>query len=178
MKRYGWLVLLPGVAACSGISVTDDFDTQADFAKLRTYAWHAAPAGAPSVDSLTQQRIVRAVDDALEAKGFRKAESGTPDFKVHAMASVTQRIQTQPVTVGVGYAWRYGYVAAGEGVEITAYDEGTLIIDVISPANTQNLVWRGTARAAVQRDRTPEEREARIREAVFKVIERFPPTRK
>ena len=177
MKRYGWLVLLPGLAACSGISVSDDFDTQADFTKLRTYAWHVPPAGTPSVDQLTQQRIVRAVDDALEAKGFRKADSGTPDFKVHTLASVTQRIQTQPVSIGVGYAWRYGYVAAGDGVEISTYDEGTLVVDVISAA-TGSLVWRGTARAAVQRDRTPEQREARIREAAFKILERFPPVRK
>jgi len=178
MRRMLWaLLVLPLAAACAPISVTDDYDTQTDFTKLRTYAWHVAPAGAPAVDSLTQQRIVRAVDDALEAKGFRKADSGTPDFKVHTMASVSQRIQTQPVTVGVGYAWRYGYVAAGEGVEVTAYDEGTLILDVISTA-TKNLVWRGTARGAVERDRTPEEREARIRDAVFKVIERFPPNRK
>src|SRR5688572_23718279 len=79
MRRMLWaLLVLPLAAACAPISVTDDYDTQTDFTKLRTYAWHVAPAGAPAVDSLTQQRIVRAVDDALEAKGFRKADSGTP----------------------------------------------------------------------------------------------------
>jgi hypothetical protein len=176
MKRFMWILALPFAAACSGISVSHDYDPQTDFAPLKTYAWHPTPAGTPTVDSLTFQRIVRAVDDGLAMKGFQKTDGPNPDFKVHAMASIQQRIQTQPVTMGVGYGWRHGYVAA-ESLEVSTYDEGTLIIDVFSPA-TKNLIWRGTARAAVDPDRTPEEREGRIREAAFKILERFPPLKK
>jgi hypothetical protein len=176
MKRLIWILAMPVAAACSGISVNYDYDPQTDFSPLKSYAWHVAPAGTPAMDALTQQRIVRAIDDALEFKGFRKAEAGAADFKVHAMASIQQRIQTQPVTVGVGYGWRHGHMSI-EGSEVSTYDEGTLILDVIS-SSTQTLVWRGTARAAVDRDRTPEEREGRIREAVFKILEGFPPLKK
>ena len=177
MIRIGWVVALPLLAACSGISVSHDYDPQTDFSPLRTYAWHVAPPGTPAMDSLTQQRIVRAVDDALAAKGFRKTDDPNPDFKVHAMASIQQRIQTQPVSVGVGYGWRHGYATAATGTEVTSYDEGTLIVDVVS-SSSKSLVWRGPSRAAVDPDRTPEQREAKIREAAFKIIEKFPPMKK
>lgn len=177
MSRFAWLAAVPFAAACSGISVSHDYDPQVDFSGLRTYAWHVAPSGTPAVDSLTHQRIVRAIDDALASRGFRKVEDPNPDFKVHAMASVRERIDTQPVTVGVGYGWGHGYAGARTVMEVTSYEEGTLIVDVISPGS-KNLIWRGTARAAVDRDRTPEEREGRIREAAFKILEKFPPTRK
>ena len=178
MARISWVVLLiPLAAGCSPISVTYDYDPDIDFSKMKTYAWYMAPPGTPSVDSLTQQRIVRAVEDGLEARGFRKAEEGAADVKVHAMASINERIRSQPVTIGVGYGWPAGYIGAREGVEVTSYEEGTLILDFIAPA-TKSLMWRGTAKAAVDRDRKPEEREARIREAVGKILQAFPPKKK
>ncbi|HZN62170.1 MAG TPA: DUF4136 domain-containing protein [Planctomycetota bacterium] len=178
MKRILCAVLLiPLAAACAPISVSFDYDPQIDFSKYKTYAWYLPPPGTPGVDSLTQQRIRRAVDDGLQAKGFRMVEEASADFKVHAMASITERIRTQPVSMGVGYAWPHGYVGAMEGVEVTSYEEGTLIVDVIAPA-TKNLMWRGTAKAAVERDRTPEQREARIREAIGKILQVFPPQKK
>lgn len=177
MKRFTWAVLLlPWAAACSGIAVRHDYDPEFDFSKLRTYVWHAPPPGTPGVDTLTHQRIVRAVDEELAARGYQKSE-GAADFKVHAMASIRERISTQPVTIGVGYGWGYGTLHTVEGTEVTSYEEGTLIVDVVEPAK-MSLLWRGTARAAVERDRTPEQREARIREAVAKILEPFPPKKK
>ncbi len=166
--------LLLGLTACSGISVTHDYDPQADFSAMKTYSWYAAPAAAAGVDTLTTQRISRAVDAELPLRGYRKVDGGTPDFLVHALASIHQRIEAVPTTTTVGYGWRGGYMAYGTGTEIRTYDEGTLILDVISPA-TKQLVWRGTAKAAVYGDRSPEEREARIREAVAMILESFPP---
>lgn len=178
MARITWVVLfLPLAAACAPISVTYDYDPQVDFSKMKTYAWHMPPPGTPNVDSLTHQRIVRAIEDGMEARGFRKVEEGAADVIVHAMASVHERIRTTPVTIGVGYSWPAGYIGAREGVEVTSYEEGTLIVDVIKP-DTKSLMWRGTAKAAVDRDRTPEEREARIREAVGKILQAFPPKKK
>ena len=171
MKRHFWVLAVIGAASCTPYSVSTDYDTEADFSKLRTYAWHTASGDVPAVDSLTQKRIVRAVDDALAARGYRKDE-GNPDFKVFTLASINQRISSQPVTTAYGYGWRHGY--AFEGTEVTSYDEGTLVVDIISPG-TKSLLWRGKARATIDPDRTPEEREERIRGAAFKILELFPP---
>jgi hypothetical protein len=161
--------LLLGLTACSGISVTRDYDPQADFSALKTYSWYAAPADAAGIDSLTTARIVRAVDAELPALGNRRVEGGSTDFLIPALASINQRIEAVPPTTTVGYGWRGGYMAYGRGTEIRTYDGGTLILDVISPA-TKQLLRRGTAKAAVDGDRSPEEREA-----VAMILESFLP---
>jgi hypothetical protein len=175
MRRFPAALLL-ALTACSDITVTHDYDPGADFSSLRTYAWYAAPAAAAGVDTLTTQRIIRSMDAELAARGFRKLESGTPDFLVHALAAIHQRLEAVPTTTTVGYGWRGGTLAYGTGTEIRSYDEGTLILDVISPG-TKQLVWRGTAKAAVSDGRSPEEREARIREGVAMILENFPPNK-
>jgi hypothetical protein len=169
-------VLLLALTACSGITVTNDYDPQADFSTLQTYSWLLAPAAVTGIDSLTGQRIIRSVDAELAVRGYRKLESGTPDFLVHALAAINQRLEAVPTTTTVGYGWRGGYMAYGTGSEIRSYDEGTLVLDVLSPAAKQ-LIWRGTAKAAVSANRSPEEREARIREAVAMILDYFPPRR-
>ena len=65
--------------------------------------------------------------------------------------------------------------AALSGMEIqTEYDEGTLILDIVD-AESRTLIWRGSARAEVSATVAPETREARVREAVRRILEQFPP---
>jgi hypothetical protein len=169
-----WIAGIFLVAGCSSVQVTQDYDPATDFAKLRTYGWLDGSTQRGDVDQLTAERIVRAVDAELAARGFAKAEA-KPDFLIHYLASVAQRIESRPTTVSAGYGWRHGYAGVASN-EIDTYDEGTLVLDVIDPA-TKNLLWRGTAKAAVQANRTPDEREARIREVVRQILAQFPPTR-
>ena len=97
MKRHLWVLAIVGLASCTPYAVNVDYDTEADFSKLRTYAWHTASGDVPAVDSLTQKRIIRAVDDALAARGYKQADE-KPDFKVFTLASINQRISSQPIT--------------------------------------------------------------------------------
>ncbi len=171
---------LLAVAGCSGLSVSTDHDPDADFARLKTYDWHpgSRPKEADAIATLTSARVERAVDDALKAKGYTRAPAGAADFHVAAQTAVGRRIEAVPsASVGVGYGgygWRRG-VAVGSS-DVRVYDEGTLVLDVIDP-RTKSLIWRGTAKAVVDPDRSPEEREARIREAVEELLGRFPPER-
>ena len=167
-------------AGCSSLSVSTDHDPEADFARLKTYDWHpgSRPKDGDAVATLTASRVERAVDETLKAKGYTRATSGAPDFHVASQTAVGRRIEAVPsASVGVGYGgygWRRGF-AVGTS-DVRTYDEGTLVLDVIDP-RTKSLIWRGTAKAAVDPDRSPEEREARIREAVEKLLSRFPPER-
>jgi hypothetical protein len=56
------------------------------------------------------------------------------------------------------------------------YEQGSLVLDVMTP--TSKPMWRGVARAEVHRDRPDAERSKRIREAVFDLVEKFPPKQK
>ena len=181
----GALLMLVVTSGCSGISVNTDYDRAVDFSRLKSYAWRepaaSATAGGGAVSELTHRRIRDAVDATLVARGFvLAAPPASADFQVSYRAAVTREIEATPSYSAVGYGgWRGGaggveYVRTG--TDVRTFNRGTLVIDLIDP-RASALVWCGTATATVHEDRTPEEREARIREAVSKILERFPPTK-
>jgi hypothetical protein len=61
------------------------------------------------------------------------------------------------------------------GVDVSQYDEGTLVIDFVDMAK-QELVWRGIGTGAVSESPSVEERTANINNAVMQILEQFPPT--
>src|SRR5262245_44622325 len=72
-------------------SVTYDFDRSANFSSFKTYAW---TRGNPVADDLNHQRIVRAIDAQLSAKGLLRVEpTGTPDVLVAYHASFNRDLQ-------------------------------------------------------------------------------------
>jgi hypothetical protein len=52
--------------------------------------------------------------------------------------------------------------------------DGTLILDIVD-ASSERLVWQGSARAELAGSPEPLTRDARIQEAVRRVLARFPP---
>lgn len=176
------------LAACSTLEVTTDYDPSAVFAGLKRYAWLPEPqkkTGDPRIDdnTLLEQRIREAVDDALAAKGYVLSDAD-PDFLVGYHVSLDKRQSVQVLNdyygYGPGWGWRYGSAyrpmgyAGPPDAYVYEYEEGTIILDVVSPANRE-LMWRGSARDEVQFESTPEQSAAKIREAVQAMLERFPP---
>jgi hypothetical protein len=52
--------------------------------------------------------------------------------------------------------------------------EGTLTLDVVDAASN-TVVWRGSAETALTGASDPRAREARVQDAVRRILERFPP---
>ena len=74
--------------SCSSISVKHDFDSEANFAALRTFSWIPQPTNqvgntdaARTRNDLLDKRIKSAVNAELEAKGFSQ-DSSNPDFLI------------------------------------------------------------------------------------------------
>lgn len=89
MKRFAILLAAALVAgACASTEVPPQFawDKQASFTSLKTYAWYEGPPfqyphGGAMVDGrFVDEHVRRAVDKELASKGFKKMESGAPDF--------------------------------------------------------------------------------------------------
>jgi len=171
MIRKTWLFVGVALAGCSGIDVSQDYDRSQEFSQLRTWAW-APPApqadgsGYSEISSLTHKRITSAVEGQLMKKKYRKMEPNQADFWVRHFASTGQKVEAYP-----GYNGWYGY-----GDEISVVEEGTIVVDFISPKE-KHLLWRGKATSIVDEGMTPAERESRIDEAVQKMLEQFPPKR-
>ena len=173
---WGLAILL---AACSGVSTSYDFDPEADFTKLSSYAWLPAPRKEKD-DSLVLARIHRATDRELAAKGYVAAESGA-DFLLAAHVGSRQRVQVTDwgysYGIGYGHGGYYGRYVAGPGrIDVYEYEEGSIVLDIVD-AKTRKLLWRGVATAVVPDNPKPEQLDKLVNEAMKKVLAKFPPPR-
>jgi len=174
MNRFALLLASAALAACSSLHVATDHDPKADFGKLRAYSWMAREkSDNPVVDNtLVVNRIKGAIDRELAAKGFRRADGGSPDFVVD-FATATRDVvdvHTWPswcsAHCGHGFSgWQGGHV------DVVEYVQGTIAVGMIDPA-TNELLWRGTATRALEEDSGSEKR---IDEAMKALFAEFPP---
>jgi hypothetical protein len=171
------LGVLALVTGCSSVNIKHDYDSEANFAALKTYAWMAAPTnGSGSVqaalqrNSLMDKRIKESADRQLAAKGYTK-EANKPDFLVLYHLGAEDKINV--TDWGYGYG-RYGRWYGG-GVEVYQYKEGTLILDVIE-AKSKQLVWRGFAAGTLDPNASLETRRKRLDDVMTKILAEFPPT--
>jgi hypothetical protein len=176
------------------MQVGSDFNPEADFSGLRTYAWRAGPQGVtddPRIDDeALEARIRAAIDDQLASQGFTMTTDGAPDFLVGFHAAVASKLEVNAINQYSGYApgwgsqgFRYGdsggyrnYVWGWEppSTSVRSFDQGSLIIDVVKP-ESDVLIWRGTAQAEVDFADDEGTREKRVREAVARMLKTFPP---
>ncbi|MCH7530471.1 MAG: DUF4136 domain-containing protein [Gemmatimonadetes bacterium] len=75
------------LAGCAGtLQVRTDYDPEVSLTQLSTYDWvdqEADASGDPVIDSPLLKRHIRdAVEGELDRMGYRKATSGTPDFRI------------------------------------------------------------------------------------------------
>jgi Domain of unknown function (DUF4136) len=168
------------LVACSTVpamKVETDHDTAAAtrLRSYRTYRVLPASTQGPVDDVAMGAAVVRSVDETLGGKGYQQ-EAGRPDFLVKWHASVESRQGTTatgtPVFRDVGPMPSAGTSSAPRTVTRT-YREGTLILDVVD-AGSDTVVWRGSARAELAGSGDPRSRDARIQDAVRRILERFP----
>jgi hypothetical protein len=175
------LILLSVTAGCASVKVSQDYDVTTDFSRLQTYAWHpGAPeksGGAPTDNPLLASRIRAAVEKNLSQMGYRKIETGSPDFYVTTTYSVRSKIDSGGVRTGVGIgiggSGTFGSVGVS-GSPVREIKEGTLVIDV-SDANQGGLLWRGTGTYEVKPEKDPQKTTEKINRVVEKIMAQFPP---
>jgi len=155
MKRpfilIGFLLFCIG---CATFSVNYDFDPEADFTRLKTYAWSPVSEKSP-MNELTMKRIKIAVDKQLKAKGLTVTSSENPDMLIALNAAREKRVDVQEW--GYGHddrdyssdGWYPGrlpvtpegrdYFEYRRGVDTYEYEVGTLVLDFVD-AKKKELV--------------------------------------
>ncbi len=173
------LCLLTAIGGCSSsMQVNYDYDPTTDFQAYETYRWVERPQTpegdartAVMNDPLIEQRVRQAVNAQLLAKGLRQ-ESDNPDLLVLYHLGLEDKVDVTD--------WGYSYDDNMRGyqdreIDAFEYKEGTLIVDLID-RSSEVLIWRGTARDAVEeKNRAPEKGEKKINEAVTKIFAAYPP---
>ena len=144
-------------AACSTTPMSNisyDYDAEADFESLETYAWLPFQNAWSMEDEWVLKRIKREVDGQLEAKGFGIA-SEDPDFLIALRGKRKRKV-------------------AGKGEVMHTYLEGKLVV-VFLDAQSKKPIWRGIAEGALDSSPTPEERDRNIKRVITKMLGNFPP---
>ena len=173
-------VCLAALLGCVSYPVETDYDPEIGFDSLHSYSWLSTTrekTGDPRIDNdLLDRRVRRAVEAALEAKGYRKVAATDSDFSIRYHVGIERQIdvQTYVDTPSYGYRWHGGYSHAYTTVQ--EYDVGSLILDVIRP-NEERLMWRGATQARMYEEGTPEQRDERVQAAVNAILAKFPPSR-
>ena len=184
VTSLGGLILVVGLTACAAptMEIRSEYDRQAlpDFGRYRTYTWLPQPGGSDPLPGapIVGPHITRAVQETLQAKGYRQ-EGGAPDFLIGWHAAIQGKQQITRIDVTPGYSQPGGRVPGGPLQTQTMpvvreYDEGTLVLDIVD-SRSGKLVWRGWAQAEVRATTDAAQREARIKEAVRMILDRFPP---
>ena len=171
-------VITAGCATTSGMDVTFDYDTAANFDSLKSFTW-MPPAGNAVSDELLVKRIKSTIDTQLQAKG-RSPTDANPDFLIAMQLSGRS---TYGGSTGVGVSvgipvGRAGRVSVGGGKsQAIEKKEGQLVLDFVDP-KTRSLLWRATASGAVNPKATPDEQQARINAVIAEMLSYFPPKKK
>lgn len=177
-----WAAAIAALTGCSTLKVSQDYGPGVDFATLKTYSWQKArqpETGDIRVDSpLIDQRIRGAIEKHLALKGIELSQTDLPDFTVTYTYNIISKIQSTPVTTGVGIGYggsgSIGTVGVRTGSDIRQYDQGLLVVDFLDP-KTEKLLWRGTSTRVVSVHATPEKITEDIDVTIEKLLEQFPP---
>jgi hypothetical protein len=164
-------VCLVATVGCSTLTTSADYDPTADFSKYRTWEWK--DDGSINNDLLSK-RIQTALESTLSQKGLVRNPQN-PDLLVVVHARLSKQTQINTYDTGWGYGWRWG-----GGMSTSTVSEipvGTLVLDFVD-VSRKELVWRGTASDTLNPEKSPEQKDQALREALAKMLEKYPPPKK
>ena len=180
MKKILLLPLLLVLSSCSSLKVTHDYDSQADFTKYKTFAFSEDAMKLP-VGDLNRDRILKAVETEMTAKGFTKSDA--PDVLIDIHVKAEEKVDATATTTGSGYRGgyygRYGYGGGFSTTQINynEYIEGTLFVNMVDKG-TEKIVWQGRATKTIDEDVSAQKREQNINYAVKQIFIKYPPAKK
>lgn len=165
------VLLVIMASSCVSVKVASDYDKNVDFNSYKTFAFFKNGIDKAEISDLDKRRILRAIEAELLAKGFNKSEN--PDLLVSIFTKSREKINVYNYGHGpYGYGWGWSPYYFGHYSDVRSSTEGTLYIDLID-AKKKELVWQGLGVGYISQ--TMKEKEARIKEFVSKIMEKYPP---
>ena len=156
------------------VSTQVDYDKDADFSAIQSYAWVGREH--PEISDLDHRRILSTVDANLAKKGLKKVESD-PDVYLTYFADDEQQTVVNTTHHGYGYGAGW-YRGGGMGMSsstshVSNYTKGTLVIDIYK-AKEKELIWRGAVTGTVSED--PKKNVQKYTKGLAKLFEKYPPS--
>jgi hypothetical protein len=157
MQRLFSLLALTSVFACSSVDVEYAYGKASFSGFGPKFTWvEPTDEATLEVPADILAFIHTTIEQGFIHKGYVKAgTSAEADFQVAYRVS------------------KKFAIAASTDNELTHYEEGALDVLVLTPKSSE-LMWHGTAHAAMDKRLTPSERHDRVQEGVTKMLENFP----
>ncbi|WP_343485484.1 DUF4136 domain-containing protein [Allomuricauda sp. d1] len=174
MKQLKIFLVVLVMASCNAVRVNYDYDKTTDFSNYSTYNYFSDMD--IGLSGLDEKRLLRALDSALQSKGYLLAEE--PDFLINILSSSFRRGPNNSVGVGVGGTGRN--VGGGVSVGIPVGGSGlarSIQFDFVD-AEKDALFWQAISESSFSDNASPSVREAQLQKVVAKVFSKFPPETK
>jgi len=169
------------LSGCGSVDVNSRADSHTDFARYHTFNFAPAPEspGGQNISPADRERVMGAIRQQMERRAFRMASN--PDLVVSAFLRTQESTydKSNPDNQGGSLVENvqkhYGIINDEKlgPAPVVNYTEGTLVVQ-LTDVRSQKPVWQGVARGVMHQGQSPEKAEARIREAVSGMFERFP----
>ncbi len=166
------------ISACSTLKVSENYDTNYDFSKLKTFNF------IPSEDKkneLTIRQVEKELKSQLVVKGFRFVDAN-PDFRIAVYGGSEDKVSVRNTYSGYHYGGWYtggfgGGGFAGSRVDVYEYKEGTLVLDFYD-SKRKEMIFQSIATKELLRNPGMEARLKSIKNTITNVIKSFPPASK
>ena len=153
-----FLLGLAGCASNDGVDVSIAVDPLTQFPRNATYVWDEIANSLPNDDRIRQLDIDpllrAAAREEFGKRGYREVEAPPANYRL----SYELRVNT----------WLSGH---------NSRSVGTLSLSLVD-ASANRRVWMGFGRAEVHAGLSPPERQERLRRAIARMLEKFPPTQR
>jgi hypothetical protein len=151
-------------------------DPKADFTAFRTFGWTSGN-GVDAGDQplrLLDGNIRSAVTAELTRRGYAEAAAGaTPDLRIAYETASADKIENNPVRVGIGIGSWGGNVGGSVNVgspSVRNFKEGTLVVHAVDTARNAE-VWQGRVSGRITEGSLEQ---AAIARAVAAAMQDFP----
>ena len=173
MKKAAYLLFFATLISCGSLRVSSDYDQNVDISTYNSYAFFKPGIDKVEISDLDKRRILNALENALQSKGFQASE--TPGLLVSFQTQAKENINIHQNHPYYGWGWGWGWYPYGayNHPYVSTQTQGILYIDLID-AQTKHLVWQGKG-IGVLREGSVSEREERIREFVQEILNQYPP---
>jgi len=151
-------------------------DPSVNFSNFKTFGWTAGGTtdGDDAPLRLLDANIRTAIVDVLKSKGYDEAPAGTtPDLRIAFETASADKIENNPVRVGIGVGSWGGNTGGSVNVgspSIRSFTEGTLVVHAIDTARNAE-VWQGRVSGKVTKGSVEP---AAIHQAVGQAMADFP----
>ena len=179
------LIVLAATVTIVATKIQAQRDPAFDFSKLTTWKWNADGPGvvkvivsersnSEAVQKKYEPEIVKAVEEQFAARGYTPATIGTPDFVATYYLLITVGMSSQTMGQFLPSNAQWGIPLFAPATQsMTVYPQGTLVLDVSSPA-ASGMIWRGMAEAKIDLENSETKRVSRIRTIIKDLVAKFP----